>query len=134
MPFTAKYTAYLSDTDAAGIVHFANYLRFVERAEEDFYRSMGLPKIYEFMPRIEAFIRYESPIRRGDSIKVELSLEEVRTRAVRYGFGIFNDSTGIRAAHGHVAAACVEVSEGKMRAVKCPQEVIEAWSKLRGSN
>ncbi len=86
MPFIAKYMVYLSDTDAAGIVHFANYLRFVERAEEDFYRSMGgLPKIYEFMPRIEAFIRYESPIRRGDSISVELSLEEARTRPLGMG-------------------------------------------------
>ncbi|GGP20641.1 thioesterase [Thermocladium modestius] len=132
MPFIAKYMVYLSDTDAAGIVHFANYLRFVERAEEDFYRSMGLPKIYEFMPRIEAFIRYESPIRRGDSISVELSLEEARTRAVRYGFNIFNDSTGIRAAYGHVAAACVEMSEGTMRAIKCPREVIEAWTKVGG--
>mgnify|MGYP001773349371 CR=1 FL=1 len=134
MPFTAKYVAYLSDTDAAGIVHFANYFRFVERAEEDFYRSMGLPKVYEFMPRIEVFIRYESPIRRGDSIRVELSLEEARTRAVRYGFNIFNDSAGIRAAYGHVAAACVEISEGKMRAIKCPQEVIEAWTKTRSPN
>jgi len=134
MPFISKYVAYLSDTDAVGIVHFANYLRIVERAEEDFYRSLGLPNAYESMPRIEAFIKYESPIHRGDSIRVELELEEARTRAIRYRFRVFNETSGKEAAHGYIAAACVELSNAELRAVKCPQEIINAWSNTRNQS
>ncbi len=134
MPFISRYVAYLSDTDAVGIVHFANYLRIVERAEEDFYRSLGFPNAYESMPRIEVFIKYESPIRRGDPIRVELELEEARTRAIRYRFRVFNEASGREAAHGYIAAACVELSNGELRAVKCPQEIINAWNNTRSQS
>ena len=30
-----------SDTDMAGIVHFANFYRYMEQAEHDFFRSLG---------------------------------------------------------------------------------------------
>jgi acyl-CoA thioester hydrolase len=34
---------YFEDTDAAGIVYYANYLKFMERARTEWLRSLGLP-------------------------------------------------------------------------------------------
>ena len=31
------------DTDAAGVMHYTNYLRYFEACEEEFYRSISLP-------------------------------------------------------------------------------------------
>ena len=31
-----------SETDLAGIVHFSNYFRYMEAAEHEFFRSLGL--------------------------------------------------------------------------------------------
>ncbi len=127
MPFEAQYYVYWSETDAAGIVHFAEFFRLVERAEEDLYRRAGVLHVHGSLPRIEAHIRYRAPLRRGDVARVVLTLDEARRRAVRYRFEIYNDSTGRLAAEGYIAAACVEFSGGEPRAVECPEELYRAW-------
>ncbi len=40
--FTTHRRVEFSDTDMAGIMHFANYFRFIESAEHAFFRSLGL--------------------------------------------------------------------------------------------
>ncbi|MCJ7429608.1 acyl-CoA thioesterase, partial [Candidatus Bathyarchaeota archaeon] len=39
--FKASFRVSWADTDAAQVVHFSNYLRFFEKAEEEFYRHLG---------------------------------------------------------------------------------------------
>ena len=39
--FTLPVRVYYEDTDAAGVVYYANYLRFCERARTEWLRSMG---------------------------------------------------------------------------------------------
>ena len=41
-PFTTTRRVEFGDTDMAGIMHFANFFRFMEAAEPDFLRSLGL--------------------------------------------------------------------------------------------
>ena len=41
MPFATTRRVEFADTDMAGIVHFSNYLRYMEMAEHDFLRSIG---------------------------------------------------------------------------------------------
>ncbi len=40
--FSAKYRIYWEDTDSQGVVYYANYLKFAERARTDFLRNLGL--------------------------------------------------------------------------------------------
>jgi len=40
-PFTLPVRVYWEDTDAAGIVYYANYLRFLERARTEWLRAKG---------------------------------------------------------------------------------------------
>lgn len=41
-PFVAEYRVYYEDTDSGGVVYYANYLRFLERARTDWLRSRGV--------------------------------------------------------------------------------------------
>ena len=41
-PFRTTRRVEFGDTDMAGIIHFANFFRYMEAAETDFLRSLGL--------------------------------------------------------------------------------------------
>jgi acyl-CoA thioester hydrolase len=40
--FAASFSVYWEDTDAGGVVYYANYLRFLERARTDWLRAMAV--------------------------------------------------------------------------------------------
>jgi acyl-CoA thioester hydrolase len=42
-PFCYILRVYFEDTDAAGIVYYANYLKFMERARTEWLRALRLP-------------------------------------------------------------------------------------------
>jgi len=88
------------DTDALRVVHYSNYFRYVEAAEEELYRSLGfsfkeLNEKYKIaIPRVEAFCRYEAPARFGDIVTVVLRLEQRTEKMMRYDFEIKRKSDG----------------------------------------
>src|SRR6185436_10972521 len=89
-----------ADADPAGIVYFANFLRFVEQAEEEIYRQSGTDrqKLLEqygvWMPRVEAHVNYVSPLRYGRAIRVQLRPEFQGLKTVRFEFVIVDDESG----------------------------------------
>ena len=81
-------TVYFEDTDTAGIVYYANYLKFMERARSDMLRAVGIDQraaidagtgVYAVA---EANIRYLRPARLGDDLMVVSSVEQVRAASV----------------------------------------------------
>ncbi|MCV6597050.1 MAG: YbgC/FadM family acyl-CoA thioesterase, partial [Mangrovicoccus sp.] len=44
-PHRFALRVYYEDTDLAGIVYYANYLRYIERARSEFVRSLGLDQV-----------------------------------------------------------------------------------------
>jgi acyl-CoA thioester hydrolase len=79
---------YFEDTDAAGIVYYANYLKFIERARSDMLRAMGVDQraaldggegVY-VVPK--AHIKYHRPARLDDDLVVVTTVEAVRGASV----------------------------------------------------
>ena len=79
---------YFEDTDVAGIVYYANYLRFMERARSDLLRAIGVDQrgaledgtgVYAVA---EVSIRYKAPARLGDDLIVVTDIEEIRASSV----------------------------------------------------
>ena len=112
--FEARYRVWWSETDAAGIVHFSNFFRYCERAEEDFLRSLGVcgceqggairsPKIV--MPRVRASCDYEFPLWPGDEYSVSIDEVVLGRKSITYRFTIRNLTRG-----GRVSARCVIVA------------------------
>ena len=81
-------TVYFEDTDAYGIVYYANYLKFMERARSDFLRAVGVDQNGELARSgsayavIEVDIRYKKPGRLGDDLLVVSTIEQVRASSV----------------------------------------------------
>lgn len=127
-----------SDTDMAGIVHFANFFRFMERTEHAFFRSLGLGiveraehhEVHEERvgwPRVHASCDFFAPLRFEDEVEIELLVEEFRTRSIRYIFRV-RKSDGTLAAEGRIATVCVQKDKatGQMKAVEIPERVRKA--------
>ena len=100
---------YFEDTDVAGIVYYANYLKYMERARSDMLRCAGIDQraaleagegVYVVA---EANIKYRGSARLDDDLLVLSELEEVRAASclihqrVMRGHDILADATIIAA-------------------------------------
>jgi acyl-CoA thioester hydrolase len=81
--FCLPVRVYYEDTDAAGVVYYANYLRFIERARTDWLRTLGVNQGVLMESHGIAFaVRsleadYLKPARLDDELIVHSTLEEV---------------------------------------------------------
>lgn len=81
-PFEWPLRIYWEDTDAGGIVFYANYLKFFERARTEWLRSLGLGQqnLRELTGGMfvvtDARLRYLRPARLDDELIVTASLQE----------------------------------------------------------
>lgn len=123
-----------ADTDAAQVVHYANFFRFFEAAEEELYRHLGF-SFADFrtkglwFPRVEAFCQYKKPARFDDLLEVEVTVEELKEKSVKYGFRVVNKETSDLLATGHLAAVVVDKQTGE--AAPIPREFVQ---KLKSSS
>lgn len=74
-----EFRVYLEDTDAQGIVYYANYLRFFERGRSEILESLGIPMNQIARPdcrlvAYEARIKFRRPVVLGDRIEVLTSM------------------------------------------------------------
>ena len=82
MPFEFPVRIYWEDTDAGGIVFYANYLKFFERARTEWLRSLGIgqQQLREQSGGIfvvtDARLRYLRPARLDDELIVTAQLQE----------------------------------------------------------
>jgi acyl-CoA thioester hydrolase len=82
--FRFPIRVYYEDTDAAGVVYYANYLRFMERARTEWLGSLGvdlpgferLHGVVFVVHRVE--IEYRLPARLGDRLDATLALVDLR--------------------------------------------------------
>jgi acyl-CoA thioester hydrolase len=81
-------TVYFEDTDTAGVVYYANYLKFMERARSDMLRAVGIDQRQVLEGGQGAYyvaevnIRYLGPARLGDDLVVASTVEQVRAASV----------------------------------------------------
>lgn len=119
-----------SDTDMGGIVHFARFFVFMEGAEHDFLRSLGVrPGSYVDAegrhvgwPRVATSCEYLSPARFGDELEIHLRVLRKGGSSLTYGFEIRRGETAV--ARGQVVTAyCHLDAPGGVKAVRIPPEI-----------
>ena len=80
--FTWPVRVYWEDTDAGGIVFYANYLKFFERARTEWLRALGVSQsalkdtIGGMFVVTDTSVRYLAPARLDDELLVTAQLEE----------------------------------------------------------
>ena len=81
-------TVYFEDTDTAGIVYYANYLKFMERARSDMIRAAGIDLARELRASgrtyavAEVDIKYRAPACLGEDLVVVSTIQAVRAASV----------------------------------------------------
>ncbi len=82
--FSWPVRVYYEDTDAAGVVYYANYLKFLERARTEWLRAAGFEQTalrddfgVVFVVRALA-VEYRVPARFNDTLTVDVAVRDVR--------------------------------------------------------
>ena len=102
-----------ADTDMAGIVHFANFFRYMESAEVEFLRSRGLSVSMPWdgehigFPRVAASCDYLRPVTFEQVMDVAVSIVKIGRKSVTYGFEFTRGAEVI--ARGEVSSVCCRV-------------------------
>ena len=110
---------YYEDTDMAGIVYYANYLRYIERARSDWVRFAGVDQnrmradgVVFVVTRVEA--DYIKPAHFDDELVVETTIEKMSR--VRLVFRQQVKRDGVLLFDARVTATCMD-SSGKVVAL-----------------
>jgi acyl-CoA thioester hydrolase len=117
-PFTHRVRVYWEDTDAGGVVYYASYLRFMERARSEWLRTLGIDQAalarderLQFAV-VEAHIRYHRPARFDDLLLVSVLVTARRGASVVVAQEVRRDSPdGLLLVSASIRAACLD-SEG----------------------
>lgn len=119
------------ETDAAGIVHFSVFFRYMEEAEHALWRAAGLsiaaPGAKVGFPRVAASFDFRRPLRFEDEFEVLLQVTRKSTKSLSYRAIITKD--GEVAARGDLTVACVAGEPGRpMRSAPIPPEIASRFA------
>lgn len=87
-PFQIEIRVYYEDTDTGGVVYYANYLKFFERARTEWLRSLGLNQAdlatqQQIMFVVKgASILYQKPARLDDLLIIQTIIKEIRASSI----------------------------------------------------
>lgn len=131
--FKIRRRVEFSETDMAGIVHYANFFRYMEAAEHAFFRSLGFSVVSREgqpdvgWPRVHAHCDYHSPLRFEDEFEIHLLVTEKKSKALSYQFRFRTlGDEGREVARGRLTVVCVtHHPDGSMGATHIPEVIAE---------
>jgi acyl-CoA thioester hydrolase len=124
-------TVYFEDTDTAGIVYYANYLKFMERARSDMLRAAGIDQraaqedgtgVYAVA---EAHVRYLKPAKLGDDLLIVSTVQQVRAASVLIHQRVMRGADDL--ADGRITAAFLGPDDRPRRQ---PRDWVERFQQL----
>ena len=125
--FSIKRRVQFSETDMAGIMHFANYFRMMEEVEHAFFRSVGLSvsmkhdDIRVGWPRVSASCDFSGPVRFEDEIELRLRVVRLGEKSLNYEVDFMLG--GKRVALGKMTSVCCALEPKGMRSIPIPAEL-----------
>ena len=119
---------YYEDTDAAGVVFYANYLRFMERGRTEWLRALGYEQdrlreregIVFAVRRVS--LEYLAPARFNDLLTVRSAVSALRGASLEFEQSVLRASDGTCCTQGQVKVACLDAAT--LRARRMPAELL----------
>ena len=117
--FSLNIRVYIEDTDAAGIVYYVNYLKFMERARTEYLRHIGfghylLTEDYLFVVR-KVQIDYKQPAKMDDLLQVTARIIKQGKASLQFEQCLYRQQTLL--AYAIIDIACVHQQSLKPRAL-----------------
>lgn len=128
MKHLLKVKIYYEDTDCGGVVYYANYLKYFERARTELLESRGifLKKLMDegiFFVVADAYLKYLGPGRYGDIFSIETWIEKIGGASILFGHRVVRESGSSILVEGSVKIACVGRNS---RPVRLSSDIIES--------
>lgn len=131
---TTKFTirVYYEDTDAGGIVYYANYLKFLERARTEWLRSFDIEQC-TLLEQSVGFVvkRVEmdniAPAKFDDLLQINSQLIELKRASMMFKQTITN-SDGNQLVSALIRVACVDLK--KMKPIAIPEFILGEISRV----
>ena len=114
------------DTDAGGVVYYANYLRWFESGRREIFREFGIDykKLIKdgfLTPVVEAHCNYYAPAVYDDIVVIETRITKIKEKSVRFEFKVFMKEDMKLLAEGYTVN--VFIDSKKMKSVGIPDEI-----------
>jgi len=133
--FSWPVRVYWEDTDGGGVVYYANYLKFLERARTEWLRSCGFSQqalardLGIIFPVVDVTIQYRRPARLDDELLVSCDAQRHGATAIRFVQCISrrardSSSDAETLAEAQVRVVCVDA--GTFRPKKLPSFLTSA--------
>lgn len=143
--YTLPVRVYIEDTDAGGIVYYANYLKFMERARTECLRACGIElDVWQHQHRRLFVVRHVSvdfkqPARFNEQLLVGANIMTIKPASIELSQPVMRDTAGVDAAtkqgigkksllcDATVGLACVDADT--LRPTRIPATIKEALAR-----
>ena len=128
-----RFRVYYEDTDAGGVVFYANYLKFIERGRTEYLRELGFEQSIQTKEKNLVFVvkslsaDYLSPAFLDDMIEVQTSIKLIKNASLIFAQEILNLEKNTVLFNAEVKV--VSVLKNNLKPCAFPQEILE---KLNG--
>jgi acyl-CoA thioester hydrolase len=134
MSFSWPVRVYWEDTDAGGVVYYANYLRFLERARTEWLRAAGLDQsrlrqatgVVMVVSHVD--VDFRAPARLDDALTVTAGLDKRRGASFTMVQEIRRDSDEALLVAARVTAACLDAERWRPR--RFPPALVGALDRI----
>jgi acyl-CoA thioester hydrolase len=126
-PYRHRLRVYWEDTDAGGVVFYANYLKFFERARTEWLRALGVgqQRLREDTGAIfivaDTAVRYRRPARLDDLIDVTVDVREAGRASMALAQQAWRGDELL--AEGEIRIGCVDA--GTFRPMRIPTPILQ---------
>jgi len=127
--FSVPFRIYWEDTDAGGVVYYANYLKFMERCRTDWLRALGVDQLQLRAERqlqfvvVNITVDFLRPAVLHDEILVTATLERLAGATIHFKQTI--ERGGEQLIDATVRVACLDSGTLKPRAI--PKDLFTEW-------
>ncbi len=126
--FTMTRRVAFVETDLAGVMHFSNYLRWMEDVEHGFWRSIGRsvhgvvgPSSGVTWPRASVNCEYFAPLRFEDDVELTFRVASVGEKSLQFEVEFRKDGRSV--AKAKATTVCCTMENGSFRSVPIPEEI-----------
>jgi acyl-CoA thioester hydrolase len=129
LKFSVPFRVYWEDTDAGGVVYYANYLKFMERCRTDWLRALGIDQLRLRAERqlqfavVNVAVDFLRPAVLNDEILVTAELERLSGATIVFKQTIMRGDVQLIDASARVA--CLD--SGTLKARPIPKDLFVEW-------
>ena len=127
--FSCKYRVYWEDTDAGGVVYYANYLKFMQRCRTEWLRALGVDQVRLRVERqlqfavVNVVVDFLRPAVLNDEVLVTAELQRMSGATITFKQTVLRGD--VRLIDASARVACLDSGTLKPRPI--PKDLFVEW-------